>query len=147
MEHGLGRLYKENKEVLHTIWSLNPYFNGTWSRTTESSLAIIEKNVLILILMEHGLGQLLESSLGSTAMVLILILMEHGLGHKKSELRTMLTTCLNPYFNGTWSRTAEIHKTLISNQNIDYLKEIRELNKTNYVPIILGNCSKMLHYQ
>ena len=38
--------------------SLNPCFNGRWSRTTENKHYVIQQEyVLILVLMEDGLGQ------------------------------------------------------------------------------------------
>ena len=60
---------------------LNPCFNGRWSRTAkfEQSMSLIR--VLILVLMEDGLGQALRmAKKSSKGFVLILVLMEDGLG-------------------------------------------------------------------
>ena len=70
-----------NKEINDLI-SLNPCFNGIWSRTNRSSLrwpALVI--VLILVLMEYGLGQsVCSAQYCARAAVLILVLMEYGLG-------------------------------------------------------------------
>ena len=36
---------------------LNPCFNGIWSRTIKNLLQLCRQKVLILVLMEYGLGQ------------------------------------------------------------------------------------------
>ena len=58
---------------------LNPCFNGIWSRTfyiiTDNSINI----VLILVLMEYGLGPFKNHN-NNAKHVLILVLMEYGLG-------------------------------------------------------------------
>ena len=56
MEYGLGPCigyFRVQEE------SLNPCFNGIWSRTVLSVLCKVT-NVLILVLMEYGLGHLLK---------------------------------------------------------------------------------------
>ena len=61
--------------------SLNPCFNGRWSRTDGCLRLDCPEDVLILVLMEDGLGplgHLLKKSREET--VLILVLMEDGLG-------------------------------------------------------------------
>ena len=56
MEYGLGRDYSQSHER-HQL-RLNPCFNGIWSRTLKTSGSLIMKIriVLILVLMEYGLG-------------------------------------------------------------------------------------------
>ena len=90
---------------------LNPCFNGIWSRTTHRGEAekLIACAVLILVLMEYGLGPCRCHYLcRHFECVLILVLMEYGLG----GLATMwhparLSSSLNPCFNGIWSRTTK----------------------------------------
>ena len=78
-----SRTYFKTAEGAQTFTSLNPSFNGIWSRTTFAILAIV-------------LGLI----------VLILLLMEYGLGlHSNSQLMMETFVCLNPSFNGIWSRT------------------------------------------
>ena len=60
--------------------------------------------VLILVLMEDGLGPQRGCESGLHLSVLILVLMEDGLGLLKEAVR-VVSTCLNPCFNGRWSRT------------------------------------------
>ena len=66
---------------IFTVTSLNPCFNGIWSRTSQYIPNWIIKGVLILVLMEYGLGQM---------------------ALKDIELQPI---GLNPCFNGIWSRT------------------------------------------
>ena len=69
---------------------LNPCFNGIWSRTTASLGAIdVVVKVLILVLMEYGLGPYNVAEQKSMLTVLILVLMEYGLG-LLLVLRTMI---------------------------------------------------------
>ena len=65
--------------------SLNPCFNGRWSRTTSIPASGVVA-VLILVLMEDGLG--LSTRISDTAKynVLILVLMEDGLGPISTKL-------------------------------------------------------------
>ena len=66
------------KESLGCI-GLNPCFNGRWSRTIECDRLPGLLPVLILVLMEDGLG-LSQACIFLTRLVLILVLMEDGLG-------------------------------------------------------------------
>ena len=110
--------------------SLNPCFSGCWSRTLLRKVKAIADSVLILVLVDVGLGPFDESlrSCGCIS-VLILVLVDVGLGpvEKNSwrELRYVLILvlvdvglgllpegnvdsvlgCLNPCFSGCWSRT------------------------------------------
>ena len=63
------------------------------------------EEVLILVLMEDGLGQALRmAKKSSKGFVLILVLMEDGLGQSfDNNIQEFLS--LNPCFNGRWSRT------------------------------------------
>ena len=58
----------------------NPCFNGTYSRSA------------------------LCFGIKTDAKVLILVLMEHTLGEKEHLLLSLVVNCLNPCFNGTYSR-------------------------------------------
>ena len=60
---------------------LNPCFNGRWSRTLDQVLQVEQVFVLILVLMEDGLGPFQERLKADRKRVLILVLMEDGLGH------------------------------------------------------------------
>ena len=63
---------------------LNPCFNGRWSRTLcQENLTKEQFSVLILVLMEDGLGRVPPWPCGSGS-------------------------CLNPCFNGIWSRTLQL---------------------------------------
>ena len=54
MEDGLG----PERQCRRPRWmGLNPCFNGRWSRTLEKWANETPKEVLILVLMEDGLGQ------------------------------------------------------------------------------------------
>ena len=63
--------------------SLNPCFNGIWSRTAWQTQSQHGSWVLILVLMEYGLGHWERSSKWTSLSVLILVLMEYGLGPLK----------------------------------------------------------------
>ena len=102
MEHAqraLGTAKKANRDVLILIlmehaqralplvWalvstrdSLNPYFNGTCSKSSSNAFAkrYVLREVLILILMEHAQREAAEFLLSRGYKVLILILMEHA---------------------------------------------------------------------
>ena len=63
------------------------------------------RHVLILVLVDVGLGQTYQSLISQNRMVLILVLVDVGLGQ---ELEAMGIDCgkgLNPCFSGCWSRT------------------------------------------
>ena len=60
------------------------------------------KEVLILVLMEYGLGDE-NIDLTEILKVLILVLMEYGLGVSRAP-RDVVVLSLNPCFNGIWSR-------------------------------------------
>ncbi len=57
MEYGLGQ---QRKKIFRPYWiSLNPCFNGIWSRTGEPEAGNKPQgHVLILVLMEYGLGHI-----------------------------------------------------------------------------------------
>ena len=123
MEDGLGLYY----DLTGDVGRLNPCFNGRWSRTSDKAALLNYFNVLILVLMEDGLG-LSQACIFLTRLVLILVLMEDGLGqcgncHIDGDRGVLIlvlmedglgqqlqdpygrTGCLNPCFNGRWSRT------------------------------------------
>ena len=69
--------------------------------------------------MEYGLGAFDEASKMSVKqLVLILVLMEYGLGDYTSRHNGVLPSCLNPCFNGIWSRShqaqGEITRVLVA---------------------------------
>ena len=72
------------------VTGLNPCFNGIWSRTKFQVGEFTNKEVLILVLMEYGLG-LYEEQFFRVRLerVLILVLMEYGLGLHNSEGTTL----------------------------------------------------------
>ena len=55
--------------------------------------------------MEYGLGPAMATVLTGEQSVLILVLMEYGLGHADGNLDGTGGHSLNPCFNGIWSRT------------------------------------------
>ena len=87
MEDGLGGL--KQGMFLTCIQCLNPCFSGGWSRSKSKRnnlTNIIE--VLILVLVEDGLGVVREGNILSQSKVLILVLVEDGLGvHKRAILK------------------------------------------------------------
>ena len=62
--------------------SLNPCFSGCWSRTRGRSErgGVTAENVLILVLVDVGLGPSATSRRSVTTSVLILVLVDVGLG-------------------------------------------------------------------
>ena len=92
--------------------TFNPCFNGTYSRSTIGVVWTPERGtVLILVLMEHTLGGHIRCVLWPQAgCVLILVLMEHTLGVVDNVMSNFKTDCLNPCFNGTYSRRSVISK-------------------------------------
>ena len=55
--------------------------------------------------MEHTLGVQTNGSFIGYNAVLILVLMEHTLGGLSSAMMKIIVRCLNPCFNGTYSRS------------------------------------------
>ena len=85
MEDGLGGL--KQGMFLTCIQCLNPCFSGGWSRSKSKRnnlTNIIE--VLILVLVEDGLGVVREGNILSQSKVLILVLVEDGLGDQLNTL-------------------------------------------------------------
>ena len=68
----------------------------------------MKRIVLILIVMEHALGEKNFSRGHTDLCVLILIVMEHALGGEWSRHTYSSRLSLNPYCNGTCSRSREI---------------------------------------
>ena len=116
--------------ALISLWaSLNPYFNGTCSKSWARQDVPSSLKVLILILMEHAqreLGITYWQVTGDIVLililmehaqrvyvfqihhriwgVLILILMEHAQRERWNRSKFGASVCLNPYFNGTCSK-------------------------------------------
>ena len=66
-------------------------------------------DVLILVLMEVGhRASRVEKRRRNGQSVLILVLMEYGLGLSKPSHLMVQVACLNPCFNGIWSRTKQL---------------------------------------
>ena len=60
---------------------LNPCFSGTYSRSWEDVAYMDgERVVLILVLVEHTLGGIIQTLVCLDQLVLILVLVEHTLG-------------------------------------------------------------------
>ena len=84
MEDGLGD--DEEDGLRNTIYSLNPCFSGGWSRSFMSSYWIsLSTWVLILVLVEDGLGVKYFKPTKESLIVLILVLVEDGLGAAASK--------------------------------------------------------------
>mgnify|MGYP002673485354 CR=1 FL=1 len=86
--------------------SLNPCFSGTYSRRPGRMTPKTKMGVLILVLVEHTLGDIgMECHNLQNWRVLILVLVEHTLGGH-SLLPSLCTASLNPCFSGTYSRSS-----------------------------------------
>ena len=84
---------------------LNPCFSGGWSRRPkEQSPHTLNKQVLILVLVEDGLGASNELARRRFFGVLILVLVEDGLGALLQYNECEVYSSLNPCFSGGWSR-------------------------------------------
>ena len=106
MEHAQREV---NIQVMMMKMGLNPYFNGTCSKSWSPDFKSIDEIwVLILILMEHAQRAIKGFRLNheTSTMVLILILMEHAQRDSSSHTRC-LKESLNPYFNGTCSKRVQ----------------------------------------
>ena len=86
------------------IYGLNPCFSGTYSRRISEKDGHTIVHVLILVLVEHTLGDkgVLETLVRAT--VLILVLVEHTLGVAQKTVPSLAMHGLNPCFSGTYSR-------------------------------------------
>ena len=82
---------------------LNPCCSGIWSRTSLCPTAIIHDRVLILVVVEYGLGHL-SATVSRDMKVLILVVVEYGLGHIPLSTDASVGS-LNPCCSGIWSRT------------------------------------------
>ena len=71
-------------------------------------LSAIMRVVLILVLVDVGLGRGMVSMARCVRTVLILVLVDVGLGRSVFSHRRK-DDCLNPCFSGCWSRTARIY--------------------------------------
>ena len=61
-------------------------------------------HVLILIVVEYGLGEFIEITKDAYGGVLILIVVEYGLGGVVTQPLAWACGSLNPYCSGIWSR-------------------------------------------
>ena len=107
MEDGLGAAAK--KLIANLPSGLNPCFSGGWSRRylykTKWQLL---KEVLILVLVEDGLGGNISIFSAIENTVLILVLVEDGLGACMIKAINPTKDGLNPCFSGGWSRSLKI---------------------------------------
>ena len=72
------------------------------------------EEVLILVLVEHTLGESVEQFNAGVANVLILVLVEHTLGVRMAWPLEGMVESLNPCFSGTYSRRATFTTYTIS---------------------------------
>ena len=88
-------------------WSLNPCFNGWYTRTQRGAGCQEEHHdVLILVLMDDALVRWYEENWSSWGSVLILVVMDDALVLKVSDLLEVQDSAgLNPCFNGWCTRT------------------------------------------
>ena len=96
-----------NKMKKKILASLNPYCSGIWSRSRRNKKSDAQrlKEVLILIVVEYGLGVRDYIDVPKIYMhVLILIVVEYGLGVADRANADIITEGLNPYCSGIWSR-------------------------------------------
>ena len=101
---------KDDPTAAAATQRLNPYFNGTCSKSlyTTDGKRVSQQTVLILILMEHAQRVWRVGIQGGKA-VLILILMEHAQRDGILFKDDPTAASLNPYFNGTCSkRTSKV---------------------------------------
>ena len=71
----------EERNINRNTRCLNPYCSGIWSRSkTGKEYKSYLKPVLILIVVEYGLGGYLQVVMMHIFKVLILIVVEYGLG-------------------------------------------------------------------
>ena len=74
--------------------------------------------VLILVLVEDGLGEKVRSYMRIGVLVLILVLVEDGLGGSTTALHSRAKGArLNPCFSGGWSRRIETAIRTFANTN------------------------------
>ena len=66
---------------------LNPCCRGIWSRSLQQEVSIKLLGVLILVVVEYGLGEPCSCSLVSVQ-VLILVVVEYGLGDEYRTIKT-----------------------------------------------------------
>ena len=102
------------------ITSLNPCCSGRWSRRREKCQkhlrAVI---VLILVVVEDGLGASILNPREKKKFVLILVVVEDGLGVKTNSDSTMEKTSLNPCCSGRWSRRVACFARVIKKMSLN----------------------------
>ena len=105
MEYGLGPASISTTPSATTC--LNPCSNGIWSQRNSwnGTHWLVCLFVLILVLMEYGLGRCWQRLYCWRLLVLILVLMEYSLGLVSTRLVALVIARLNPCSNGIWSRT------------------------------------------
>ncbi len=108
--------------MVHSRMGLNPCFNGIWSRTY----------------CDPSKRQLLP-------LVLILVLMEYGLGHQGKWYKGWKIESLNPCFNGIWSRTKKKFFSKSAKKDVLILvlmeyglgRNLRQINEAQRLVLIL----------
>ena len=84
MEYDLGQKLCCGQQR-STQMSLNPSFNGIWSRMVQLVCKYFVFVVLILLLLEYGLGLYYTHQCVVVYLVLILLLVEYGLGSETDD--------------------------------------------------------------
>ena len=105
LEYGLGEDKKAitcHSELTVLILIMLEYGLGGLHKEIAKDTASLD--VLILIMLEYGLGVPYVYGLILVFQVLILIMLEYGLGVATERLNASLKGCLNPYYAGIWSR-------------------------------------------
>ena len=77
----------------------------------------LKRTVLILVVMEYGLGVFPKKMITTQVNVLILVVMEYGLGGSCSFCSVKCCCSLNPCCNGIWSRR-QVNSRLITKENV-----------------------------
>ncbi len=84
------------------------------SEMVSNVLKWIKETVLILVLVEDGLGEVFSKFLFKFNIVLILVLVEDGLGGILDGLFNPIVIGLNPCSSGRWSRRRKTKKFYVN---------------------------------
>ena len=80
--------------IVVSVICLNPCFSGCWSRTRKLACRHCLLAVLILVLVDVGLGHEAVRNVMFERFVLILVLVDVGLGHGAAALSAVFTAVL-----------------------------------------------------
>ena len=106
-----SRRHHGHCEIMGIAKSLNPCFNGTYSRSCVSCHEGFPQDCLNPCFNGTYSRSTAEKTREDIVAVLILVLMEHTLGGLMSRRCRDCTYGLNPCFNGTYSRSTKKMKT------------------------------------